>query len=98
MGRVVMPEMGFTTYRLATKRLRKLMAGKITTTYSAAGVDTDREEEALRRLVSQVRQTWPKNAGRGAVELPIGYFANVISLEGNLGLAISADGVGTKVL
>jgi phosphoribosylformylglycinamidine cyclo-ligase len=72
------------------------MAQKPTSTYVDAGVDTDREEEALRRLVQQVRRTWqPSPAGR--VVLDIGYFANVIDL-GGLGIAITADGVGTKVL
>jgi phosphoribosylformylglycinamidine cyclo-ligase len=32
------------------------------------------------------------------VRLPLGFFANVIRLTDDLGLAISADGVGTKVL
>jgi phosphoribosylformylglycinamidine cyclo-ligase len=64
--------------------------------YVEAGVDTNREEEALRRLVQQVRRTWPPH-GLGRVMLDIGYFANVIEL-GGLGLALTADGVGTKVL
>jgi phosphoribosylformylglycinamidine cyclo-ligase len=36
--------------------------------------------------------------GIGATALDIGFYANVISLGGNLGLAISTDSVGTKVL
>jgi phosphoribosylformylglycinamidine cyclo-ligase len=62
-----------------------------------AGVDTEQEEVALQRLVKQVRQTWPPGGGVGSVKLDIGYFANVIDL-GGVGLAISADGVGTKVI
>jgi len=65
--------------------------------YRTAGVDTEREESALERLTKQVQQTWPSGGGIGAVKLPIGYFANVIDL-GGIGLAISTDGVGTKVL
>ena len=72
------------------------MVQKASSTYVAAGVDTDREEEALRRLVHHVRRTW-RAQGWGRVVLDIGYFANVIDL-GGLGLAITADGVGTKVL
>jgi phosphoribosylformylglycinamidine cyclo-ligase len=72
------------------------MAQQPTSTYVDAGVDTDREEEALRRLVAQVRRTWRAHTA-GRVVLDIGYFANVIDL-GGLGLAITADGVGTKVL
>jgi phosphoribosylaminoimidazole (AIR) synthetase len=56
------------------------MAQKPTSTYLDAGVDTDREEEALRRLVQQVQRTWgARTVGR--VVLDIGYFANVIDLE-----------------
>ena len=74
------------------------MAHAPTKTYLEAGVDTDREEAALKRLVSRIRPTWPTHGGIGTVRLPIGYFANVIDLGGGIGLAISADGVGTKVL
>jgi phosphoribosylformylglycinamidine cyclo-ligase len=72
------------------------MAHKSTSTYVEAGVDTNREEEALTRLVQQVQRTW-RTQGAGRVVLDIGYFANVIDL-GGVGLAITADGVGTKVL
>jgi phosphoribosylformylglycinamidine cyclo-ligase len=69
---------------------------RLTTTYSHAGVDTAQEEAALKRLVHQLQPTWPIQ-GIGRVVLDIGYFANVIDL-GTIGLAITADGVGTKVL
>jgi phosphoribosylformylglycinamidine cyclo-ligase len=65
--------------------------------YHTAGVDTAREELALQRLTSQVRQTWPTGGGVGTVKLDLGYFANVIDV-GGIGLAISTDGVGTKAL
>ncbi len=67
-------------------------------TYRAAGVDAEREELGLQRLIQRVRQTWPRGAGAGSVKLDIGFFANVIDLGGGVGFAISADGVGTKVL
>jgi len=72
------------------------MTDKAHTTYSQAGVDTDREEEVLKGLVQQIRPTWSTQA-TGRVVLDIGYFANVIDV-GGLGIAITADGVGTKVL
>jgi phosphoribosylformylglycinamidine cyclo-ligase len=72
------------------------MTDKASTPYSQAGVDSDREEEVLTRLVQQIRPTWSKQAV-GRVVLNIGYFANVIDV-GGLGIAITADGVGTKVL
>lgn len=34
----------------------------------------------------------------GSVELDVGYFANVIALGHGLGLAVSTDGVGTKIM
>lgn len=67
------------------------------TTYQSAGVDTDLADAALKRLVQQVRQTWPTGGGFGSVQLDVGYFANVIDL-GAIGLAIAADGIGTKAI
>src|SRR5213593_3989503 len=64
--------------------------------YDAAGVDTEREEAGLARLVRRIEETWPRT-GVGTVALPVGYFANVIDIGGT-GLAITADGVGTKLV
>jgi len=72
------------------------MTSTYTTSYQAAGVNTDQEDEALKRLVKHIRPTWPTH-GIGRVALDIGYFANVLDL-GGIGLAITADGVGTKVM
>ena len=65
--------------------------------YRTAGVDTEQEEIALQRLIKKIRPTWSFGAGIGAVRLDIGYFANVLDI-GGIGLAISTDGVGTKVI
>ena len=62
--------------------------------YSAAGVDTKREDTALGRLTARLKETWPQTPGVGHVELDFGYFANVIDM-GPFGLAITADYVGT---
>jgi phosphoribosylformylglycinamidine cyclo-ligase len=67
------------------------------TTYTSAGVDIDKVDVGLQRLISRVRETWPRHGAIGAVKLDIGYYANVIDLGGQ-GLAITTDGVGTKVL
>ena len=68
------------------------------TAYAASGVDTGRAEEALSRLRRWVERSFSLNPA-ATVELPLGYFANVIRLAGlPLGLAITADGVGTKLL
>jgi phosphoribosylformylglycinamidine cyclo-ligase len=66
--------------------------------YAAAGVDTDKAEEGLQRLIANVRSTWPaREAEIGGVQLPIGYFANVIRI-GNLGIALCTDGIGSKAV
>src|SRR5207253_10347626 len=66
--------------------------------YSSAGVDTDAATSALAGLLPAVRSSFALRPGIGRPELDIGYFANVLNLGNNLGLAISTDGVGTKLL
>ncbi len=67
-------------------------------TYRDAGVDTAGEEAALAGLLNYVRQSYAlRQRGSGTLKLDIGYFANVIEL-GDRGLAVSTDGVGTKIL
>ncbi len=72
------------------------MAETRSTTYRLAGVDIDEEDVGLNRLTDRLRKTWPAN-GPGAVQLPFGQFANVVEFAGT-GLAITTDGVGSKVL
>ena len=69
-------------------------------TYSAAGVDTAQEEIGLAQLLMHVRKTREFRRGRGigAQKLDIGYFANVIDIGHGMGVAITTDGVGTKIL
>ena len=66
--------------------------------YSKAGVNAVRAASALKDLTALLRETFAFRKEIGRVMLPFGYFANVIALGENLGLAISTDGVGTKVL
>lgn len=67
--------------------------------YTGVGVDTRREESGLSSLVQQLQETLTtRPAGLGQVKLPFGYFANVIDLGNGVGLAITTDGVGTKLL
>ncbi|MBI3079533.1 MAG: phosphoribosylformylglycinamidine cyclo-ligase [Deltaproteobacteria bacterium] len=68
------------------------------TTYAQAGVDSAQEEHGLRRLVRQIEASFALRPDVGAPRLKVGYFANVLDLGGNRGLAISTDGVGTKLL
>jgi len=68
--------------------------------YGQAGVDVAREEKALSGLVGWAKKTFAlrKKGEPGSSVLDIGYFANVVEIAPNLGLAVSADGVGTKLL
>jgi phosphoribosylformylglycinamidine cyclo-ligase len=66
-------------------------------TYRSVGVDIQNEELGLKLLTDQIKRTWTSK-GVGAVKLDIGRFANVIDLGAGMGLAISADGVGSKVI
>jgi len=65
--------------------------------YRGAGVDTDEAARGLDRLVARIIRSWPPHGQFGAVQLPIGYFANVIDI-GGMGLAICTDGVGSKAI
>lgn len=65
-------------------------------TYAAAGVDTAAASSALAGLLRWVNATTALRPGE--VRLPNGYFANVVAVGANLGIAISTDGVGTKLL
>ncbi len=64
--------------------------------YKDAGVDTAEADTGLSHIVRRVQSTWP-GQGLGRVVLPIGYFANVIEMDG-VGLAICTDGVGSKTI
>jgi phosphoribosylformylglycinamidine cyclo-ligase len=65
-------------------------------TYSGTGVNTVKEEAALAGLLTWVGKTLA--FGRCKPALDFGYFATVLDLGHNLGLALSTDGVGTKLL
>ncbi len=65
-------------------------------TYGGAGVDSRLEEAGLAELGAWVNRTFALNPRKPL--LPLGYFANVIELSPDQGLAISTDGVGTKLL
>ena len=65
-------------------------------TYDDVGVGTDHEGSILGGLVKWIRKTFELNKIKPL--LPLGYFANVLPLSNDLALAISTDGVGTKLL
>src|SRR3981081_862143 len=64
--------------------------------YRDSGVATAEAEAGLNHIIARVQRTWPR-AGLGRVVLPIGYFANVIEMDG-IGLALCTDGVGSKTI
>src|SRR3974390_3139929 len=64
--------------------------------YKQSGVDTAEADAGLGNIIRRVQSTWPK-VGLGKVVLPIGYFANVIDMDG-VGLALCTDGVGSKTI
>jgi phosphoribosylformylglycinamidine cyclo-ligase len=65
-------------------------------TYDAVGVSTAGEEAGLTELGRWINQTFAFNPAKPL--LPLGFFANVLQLSTEMGLAISTDGVGTKLL
>jgi phosphoribosylformylglycinamidine cyclo-ligase len=65
-------------------------------TYRDSGVDTAEADAGLGNIVRRVQATWPRH-GNGRVVLPIGYFANVIEMDGT-GIALCTDGVGSKTI
>ncbi len=71
-----------------------------TLTYQTAGVDTEQQDRAMPLLRQWVERSFDlrKTAQEGTVQLRLGYFANVIDIGQGLGLALSTDGVGTKIL
>ncbi len=64
--------------------------------YRDSGVDTAEADAGLNNIVARVQRTWPRT-GQGRVALPIGYFANVIEMDG-VGIALCTDGVGSKTI
>ncbi len=71
----------------------------MTSAYGQAGVRTTEELAGFPRMLDVLRATFgyrPK--GEGAPLLDFGQYANVLDLGNNIGLAISTDGVGTKLI
>ena len=64
--------------------------------YARAGVDTGRAERAVAGLVDVLRTIDTGRPSRSAVGS--GHYASVIDLDGTTGIALSTDGVGTKVI
>ncbi|HIE30134.1 TPA: phosphoribosylformylglycinamidine cyclo-ligase [Candidatus Poribacteria bacterium] len=70
----------------------------IHSTYTQAGVDTEKEEKALRLFFKWIQKSFSFRNNIGVPLLNRKYFANVIDIGGSVGLALSTDGVGTKIM
>lgn len=64
--------------------------------YTSSGVDTDAASKGLSGLLRWVSETKNYSAERAQQIVPAGFFANVLNVAGNLSIAISTDGVGSK--
>lgn len=72
------------------------MAGVTGSAYGRAGVDASRADAAVAAIVDvlgRIDTGRPRRAAIGS-----GHYANVIALDERTGIALSTDGVGTKVL
>ena len=68
----------------------------VSDSYAAAGVDIAEADEGVRALVEVLKTIDP---GRpSASVLGSGHYANVLRVAPNLGIAVCADGVGSKVI
>jgi phosphoribosylformylglycinamidine cyclo-ligase len=64
--------------------------------YQTAGVDSGQKDQAMQRLGNWIERSFALRPSE--VQLPLGYFANVIDVGNGMGIALSTDGVGTKIL
>jgi phosphoribosylformylglycinamidine cyclo-ligase len=62
--------------------------------YAAAGVDIDLEATAIRALIKNLTY---RRKGKGKMMGPVGHFAGLLDF-GDMALALTTDGVGTKML
>src|SRR3954454_10549419 len=64
--------------------------------YAEAGVDTDRAGSAVAGLVAVLRTIDPGRPSRAV--LGSGHYANVLRIDDRTGIALSTDGVGSKII
>src|ERR687883_1648210 len=72
------------------------MAVMADSAYAEAGVDTGRAEGAVAGLVAVLRTIDPGRPSRAV--LGSGHYANVLRIDDRTGIALSTDGVGSKVI
>src|ERR671927_1531182 len=64
--------------------------------YADAGVDTSRADSAVAALVSVLRTIDTGKPSRAA--LGSGHYANVLRIDDRTGIALSTDGIGSKII
>src|SRR3954452_3388157 len=64
--------------------------------YAASGVDTSRADSAVAALVGVLRTIDPGRPSRAV--LGSGHYANVLRVDDRTGIALSTDGVGSKII
>jgi phosphoribosylformylglycinamidine cyclo-ligase len=72
------------------------MTKKQPLSYQTSGVDSGQKDQAMQLLGNWVERSFELRPAE--VQLPLGYFANVIDVGSGIGIALSTDGVGTKLL
>src|ERR671932_2555920 len=72
------------------------MAHMADSAYADAGVDTGRAESAVAGLVEVLRSIDPGRPSRAV--LGSGHYANVMRIDDRTGIAVSTDGVGSKII
>src|ERR671915_688991 len=64
--------------------------------YASAGVDTTRADSAVAALVGVLKTIDPGRPSRAV--LGSGHYANVLRIDDRTGIALSTDGVGSKII
>ena len=67
-------------------------------TYAKSGVDIETGQKSLKKLLGWIDKTFALRDGTGSKKIDVGFFANVVDIGGDKGLAVATDGVGTKII
>jgi len=73
------------------------MAHRTRITYANSGVDMQKEDRAMDRIIPIFEETYRYRRGTGKCIAKIGHFAGIVQLNKRQALAIKTDGVGTKI-
>ena len=66
--------------------------------YAEAGVDYAKADASLKQMLTWITKSFSLRQGIGEVKLDIGYYSNIVDIGHGMGLALSTDSVGTKIL